>query len=99
MPSLSANDLDLDSPESIRANLLKCVGERITVGLIGGLELQGIVNKVGGTVLYITELTGKEFFDAVFRIDHIGAITVTMWNTSPSERDPVFPVPTRPRHA
>jgi hypothetical protein len=80
MPSLSANDLDLDSPESIRANLLKLVGERITIGLVGGLEMQGVVNKVGGASLHMTELTGKEFFDAVVRIDHISAITVKMRN-------------------
>ena len=80
MPSITADNLDLDSSESIRISLSKCVGERITVGLIGGLEYQGVVNKVGGTALYITELTGKEFFDAIVRLDHISAVTVKMRN-------------------
>ncbi|MGH7259077.1 MAG: hypothetical protein ACREI9_00160 [Nitrospiraceae bacterium] len=80
MPSGSANDLDLNSPDSIRLNLDKFVGDRITVSLIGGGELQGVVSKVGTTTLYITELTGKEFFDAVVRLDHISAVTVKMRN-------------------
>ncbi len=51
--SVGVNDLDLNSPESIRVNLEKFPGERITVSLIGGGELQGVVTKVGTTMLYI----------------------------------------------
>jgi len=80
MASVKVNDLDLDSPESIRVNLEKFPGERVTLSLIGGGELQGVVNKVGATALYITELTGKEFFDAIVRLDHISAVTVKMRN-------------------
>ncbi|OGW64505.1 MAG: hypothetical protein A3H49_09890 [Nitrospirae bacterium RIFCSPLOWO2_02_FULL_62_14] len=80
MSSVKVNDLDLNSPESIRVNLEKFPGERVTLSLIGGGELQGVVNKVGATTLYITELTGKEFFDAIVRLDHISAITVKMRN-------------------
>jgi len=80
MASVKVNDLDLDSPESIRVNLEKVPGERVTLSLIGGGELQGVVNKVGATALYITELTGKEFFDAIVRLDHISAVTVKMRN-------------------
>lgn len=80
MPPIHVNDLDLNSPESIRLNLEKFSGERVTVSLIGGGELQGVVSKVGTTTLYITELTGKEFFDAVVRLDHVSAVTVKMRN-------------------
>lgn len=80
MPPMTAKDLDLDSPDSIRVNLEKCSGERVTISLIGGGELQGVVSKVGTTMLYLTELTGKEFFDAVVRLDHISAVTVKMRN-------------------
>ena len=80
MPSIHVNDLDLNSPESIRLNLEKFLGERVTVSLIGGGELQGVVSKVGTTALYITELTGKEFFDALVRLDHVSAVTVKMRN-------------------
>jgi len=80
MPSVSANDLDLNSLEAIRVNLEKFPGARVTLSLIGGGELQGVVSKVGATTLYITELTGREFFDAVVRLDHISAVTVKMRN-------------------
>jgi hypothetical protein len=80
MSSLNASDLDLNSPDAIRINLEKFLGERVTINLIGGGELQGVVSKVGTTTLYMTELTGKEFFDAVVRLDHISAVTVKMRN-------------------
>ncbi len=80
MSSAKISDLDLNSPESIRINLEKFPGERVTLSLIGGGELQGIVSKVGTTMLYITELTGREFFDAIVRLDHISAVTVKMRN-------------------
>lgn len=80
MPPVSAKDFDLDSPNSIRVNLEKCSGERVTVSLIGGGELQGVVSKVGMTTLYLTELTGKEFFDAVVRLEHVSAVTMKMRN-------------------
>jgi hypothetical protein len=80
MSSLNAGDLDLNSPEGIRVNLEKFLGERVTINLIGGGELQGVVSRVGATTLYVTELTGKEFFDAVVRLDHVSAVTVKMRN-------------------
>jgi hypothetical protein len=52
----------------------------VTLNLIGGGELQGLVSRIGTTALCITELTGKEFFDAVVRLDHISAVTVKMRN-------------------
>ena len=48
------------------------------MNLVGGGELQGAVSKVGTTSLYITELTGREFFDAVVRLDHISAVVAKM---------------------
>ena len=80
MSSESANDLDFNSPDSIRINLEKFAGDHVTVSLIGGGELHGVVSRVGATTLYLTELTGKEFFDAVVRLDHISAVTVKMRN-------------------
>ena len=80
MSALNASDLDLNSPESIRVNLERFMGERITLSLTGGGELQGVVSKVGVTSLYITELTGREFFDAVVRLDHVSAVVVKKRN-------------------
>jgi hypothetical protein len=80
MPSVNATDLELSSPESIRINLEKFTGERVTLSLTGGGELQGVVSRIGTLMLYITELTGREFFDAIVRLDHISAVTVKMRN-------------------
>ena len=80
MSFVNVTDLDLSSPESIRINLEKFTGERVTLSLIGGGELQGVVSKIGTTMLYLTELTGREFFDAIVRLDHISAVTVKMRN-------------------
>ncbi len=80
MPPITAEDLDLNSPDAIRLSLEKFVGERVTLSLAGGGELQGVVGRVGATALQIKELTGREFFDAVIRLDHISAVAVKMRN-------------------
>ena len=80
MSFVNVTELDLNSPDSIRLNLEKFAGERVTLSLIGGGELQGVVSKIGTTTLYIAELTGREFFDALVRLDHVSAVTVKMRN-------------------
>ena len=80
MSFVNVTELDFNSPDSIRLNLEKFAGERVTLSLIGGGELQGVVSKIGTTTLYVAELTGREFFDAIVRLDHISAVTVKMRN-------------------
>lgn len=50
-------------------------GKTVTLVLEGGAkELTGIVGEVGDETVVLTQLAGKEFFDAVVALDAIAAI-------------------------
>jgi len=42
--------------------------------LDGGEELEGIVTRVGDQLVHISKLSKRDFFDAVVRIEKIGAV-------------------------
>jgi len=69
-------DFDLESTMALASTLAKYVGKRVTVHLKAGHELTGTVTKVGQTAVHLSELTGKEFFDAVVRLDDISALVI-----------------------
>jgi hypothetical protein len=68
--------LTVQGSQAMRENLQKKVGTKVTLQLSGGQELNGKVAEVGENVVHLSELTGKEFFDAVVRLDHISALVV-----------------------
>jgi hypothetical protein len=68
--------LTVQGSQAMRENLQKKVGAKVTLQLSGGQELSGKVAEVGENVEHLSELTGKEFYDAVVRVDHISALVV-----------------------
>jgi len=57
--------------KSMTENLQAHVGKRITVTLDSGTTVGGRVKAVGKTLLHLEELDGKEYFDALVRIEEI----------------------------
>lgn len=49
-------------------------GKRVAIRLDGGEELEGIVTRVGDQLVHISKLSKRDFFDAVVRIEKIGAV-------------------------
>jgi len=70
--------LPVQGNQPIRETLQKKTGARATVQLISGQELSGKIAEVGENAVHISELTGKEFYDAVIRLDHISAVVLRM---------------------
>lgn len=68
--------LTVQGGQAMRENLQKKVGTKVILQLSGGQEVSGKVVDVGETVVHISELTGKEFYDAVVRLDHISALVL-----------------------
>jgi hypothetical protein len=68
--------LSVQGSQVMRENLQKKVGAKVTLQLSGGQELSGKVVEVGETAVHLSELTGKEFYDAVVRLDQISALVV-----------------------
>jgi hypothetical protein len=59
---------------SLADNLKSLTGKNVTVTLDSGKTLGGILKKVGNQLIHIEKINGKEFFDALIRIDKITAV-------------------------
>ncbi len=55
-------------------NLKLLVGKKVSVSLDSGASFSGIVKKVGNHLLHLEKLEGKDFFDALIRLEDITAI-------------------------
>jgi hypothetical protein len=61
---------------SVRDLLSKQVGKTVTLRLQGGEELSGKVQTVGGELLLLSPVSGRDFFDGAVRLDAIQAVLV-----------------------
>jgi hypothetical protein len=61
---------------SVRDLLSKQVGKAVTLRLQGGEELSGKVQTVGGELVVLSPVSGRDFFDAAVRLDTVAAVLV-----------------------
>ncbi len=59
---------------SIAANLKTLTGKKVYITLTSGNTFSGSVKEVGSHLIHLEKLEGKDFFDALIRIDAISAI-------------------------
>ncbi len=59
---------------SIAANLKALAGKKVNITLNSGNALSGFVKEVGNHLIHLEKLDGKDFCDALIRIDAISAI-------------------------
>ena len=76
--SASAQDakLEVRSGDIVKTVLERQMGKRVGLVLATGPELTGMVTAVGDHVVHISELSGREFFDAVVPLDRISAVVI-----------------------
>jgi hypothetical protein len=65
-----------DTAAPFEENLKAYVGKDIIVHLESGDTLQGYVKSVHDDLLHLEKLAGKDFYDALIRIDDISALEV-----------------------
>ena len=63
-----------DVNASLNDNLKSLVGKRVGVTLDSGKTFTGLVKAVGNHFLHLEKLDGKEFFDALIRIEDISTV-------------------------
>ena len=91
MPSLGAQEksaaagqeskMQIEETETIATFLKRLEGKPVRLRLAGsGEEVSGKLAKVGQEVVYLSELSGREFFEAVIRIDQVAAVVVQTRN-------------------
>ena len=66
----------VQSADTVKSVLERSAGQSVGLRLTGGEELKGKVGRVGDKVVQLTELSGREFFDAVVPLDAIQAVIV-----------------------
>ncbi len=65
---------------SLVDNLKSHIGKKMSVTLDSGKTFTGFVKNVGNHLVHLEKLDGKEFFDALIRIENISAIDTRFRN-------------------
>lgn len=68
--------LEIAEGDTVKGVLERQAGKRVSVVLSTGQELSGVVSKVTRDVVHLSELSGREFFDAVIPLDRITAVVI-----------------------
>ena len=71
-----ADELTIKDSDTIKSILVQQVGKRVTITMKSGQELSGVLSSVSDELSHISELTGKEFYDAVVSTDRIESIII-----------------------
>jgi small nuclear ribonucleoprotein (snRNP)-like protein len=59
---------------SLADNLKSLIGKKVYVTLDSGKTFTGFVKEVGNHLMHLEKLEGKDYFDALIRIENISAI-------------------------
>ena len=66
-----------EEQDSMASVLKRLEGKTVRLRLAGsGEEVIGKLQKVGNELAHVSELSGREFFDAVVRVDQVSAVSV-----------------------
>jgi hypothetical protein len=74
-PAIAEERPEFNPYVSIKENLLLSVGKRISVRTESGDTIDGAIARVGDNHVHIAKLSGKDFYDAIVRIDKIESFT------------------------
>lgn len=59
---------------SLVDNLKSFVGKKVSLTLDSGVVMVGLVKEVGDHLVHLEKLEGKEYFDALIRVENISAM-------------------------
>jgi hypothetical protein len=59
---------------SLKDNLAANVGKRVSLVISTGESVEGTIEKIGDHFVLISKLSGKDFYDALVRIDEVKAV-------------------------
>ena len=71
-----ADGLSIKAGDTLQKQVAALKGKKVTVKLQGTEELTGIVKESTNELLQLSELSGKEFFDAIIDMNKVTAILV-----------------------
>jgi len=65
---------ELKSAAMVKDVLIESIGKKVIVRMDTGDSLEGTVTKVGDNLVHLTRIVGRDFYDAVVRMDKISAV-------------------------
>ena len=65
---------------SLADNLKSLVGKKVSVTIVSGKTISGFIKEVGPHLIHLEKLEGKDYFDALIRIENISAIEAMFRN-------------------
>lgn len=71
---VAVEGVSYDVNASMEDNLKALIDKKVYVALNSGKTLTGFVKAVGDHLIHIEKLEGKDYFDALIRIENINAI-------------------------
>jgi len=69
-------NMEIGKSDSVITFLERNIGQRVEISLLSGEVLRGKVAVATPLTIHLSELTGKEFYDAIIRSDTIAAVVV-----------------------
>ncbi|MEI6609825.1 MAG: hypothetical protein WCO53_08780 [Deltaproteobacteria bacterium] len=72
--AVAVQDAKYDVSSSIKDNLKTYVGKDVLIHLRSGKTFQGYVKAAGDHFVHVEKLSGRDYYDALIRIDDISAI-------------------------
>ena len=76
MSIATADPLVLSQEDTIEKVLTAQKGKKVTIRLGSGEDLSGTVKEVNGSLVQLSGLSGKEFYDAVIATQRIAAVII-----------------------
>jgi len=74
--ALAQDKVEVRDADTVKTVLERQMGKRVALLMRSGTEMTGTVAKVSGHVAHLTELGGREFFDAIVSLDQVQAVIV-----------------------
>ena len=72
--------IDLQLSDSIRDILERNVGQTLELRLKSGEKIGGKIAKLGDKLVFLSQISGAEFFDAAVEIGDVAAVVVRVRN-------------------
>ena len=79
-PAAEEGKYEFRAQATMKNVLLENVGKRVIVKFGNGETMEGTITSVGDSLVHVARLTGKDFYDAVVRIDGISAVIFKVRN-------------------
>ena len=76
MTIAAAESLALRQDDTVEKVLIAQKGKKVTIRFGSGEDLSGTVKEVNGSLVQLSELSGKDFYDAVIPTKNITAVII-----------------------